>query len=943
MRPLRGFTLVIVLLLAWPGLSLGQAVSATTGAMNGKVTDASAGVMPGVTVTVTSSAMQGTQTVVTNTEGAYRFPALPPGDYKITYVLPGFATVIREGIHIGLGFTATVNVGMKVAGVAESVTVSGASPVVDTLSTRTATAFDAKLLAAIPSARDMWSVLAEAPAVQVTRIDVGGSTAGTQTGYNAYDARGGQNRVMIDGLVTTEGTDAIGVYVDYGAFDEISIGTAGHSSEMGWPGVQTQFIAKSGGNTYHGSLYGDYQNKGIQGRNISDEQRSRGITFTEANRLHSYRDFNADVGGYIKKDKIWWYGSYRNFDVRARYANFPVKPHQTALQHYTGKATFALPGNNKLVLFNSQTRKFQPTRLDAFRVSNAINTSEVTTQNQTHWAWVRKVEWNKVVSSTTFVEVRGGTFGYDWPLVPNGTLTPRVEDLVTNAVTGSNRDWIQSRRRHQVLGTLSYYKEGWYGDHSFKIGGEIFNETFDERFFESSYGNHGAISYTRSGVPSEVDLLEVPGVVRGGLWTYSAHANDAWKVTERLTLLPGLRFDRYRSYLPDQEHAAGFINPTAVKYDAVDNVITWNLIGPRVGVTYDLTDQGKTVLKFNFGRYWWNPSVLTGINPNKSPWYKRYRWTDSNSNGYWDPGEQYGAATFSQGGAADGINPNLKDTYTTELNVGVDREVMANLGVHTGFVYRGIRQRYTSYNQTWTFADFNVPVTIPDAGADGVIGNADDEQPIAGFNLTPSLVGKISNIFDNGPAQNDYYTWEISANRRKVGRWSLMASYTIRFNHDDANAFFGNTVRQNALPRNPNDLINTASDGTYHYVTWTAKVNSVIDLPWGDVRVTPMIRHQSGQPFGRTILYSFNYGANIRVLAEPLDTRRQDPLTIVDIRAEKVFRLAGARSVSLFLDVYNITNTNAEQNINWSSGSAFLRPSTIVPPRIGRLGAKFNW
>lgn len=942
MKRLRGTTILLVMLLACPALAAGQAVSATTGVINGRVTDATGAVIPGVTVTVTSASMQGVQTGVTSADGAYRFPALPPGDYKITYELAGFATVIREGIHVGLGFTATVTVEMKVASLQETVTVSGESPVVDTSSTRTATAFDSKLLAAIPSARDMWSVLAESPAVQMTRIDVGGSTAGTQTGYTSYDARGGQNRVMIDGLVTTEGTDAIGVYVDYGAFDEISVGTAANASDMGWPGVQTQFIVKSGGDAYHVSLYGDYENKGVQSRNINAEQQRRGITFSEANRLASYRDSNADVGGHIVKEKIWWYASYRNFDVSSNLANFPVKPFQTALQHFTGKATFALPSNNKLIVFNSQTRKYQPNRLDARRVSNAINTSETATESQTHWAWVRKLEWNKVVSNTTFAEIRGGTFGYDWPLVPVGQLAPRVEDLVTNEVKGSNQDWIQSRRRHQVLGSLTYFKAGWHGDHSLKIGGEIFKETFDEQFFADAYGNRGAVSYTRAGVPSEVDLLEIPGHVLGGLWTNSAYVNDTWKVTNRLSVMPGVRFDRYRSYLPAQEHAAGVFNPTVITFDAIDSVVTWNLFAPRVGVTYDLTGKGKTILKVNYGQYWWNPSVLTGINPNKSPWYKRYRWSDLNNNGYYDAGEEVGLPTASDGGKADSINPNLQDTFTREWNIGVDRELWANVGFHTGVVWRGIRQRYGTYNQALPFSAFNVPISIPDPGPDGVAGNADDGQAIAGYNLDPSFVGKIANIFDNAPAKNDYYTWEISANRRKVGRWSLMASYALRLNHDDASAFFGNTVRQNALPRNPNDLINTAADGTYHYVTFTMKINSVIDLFRG-VRVTPMLRFQSGQPYGRTILNSFNYGPNIRVLAEPIDTRRQDNLTVFDIRGEKIFPLAAGHSVSLFVDVYNITNSNAQQNINWSSGSAFLNPSTILAPRIARFGAKLNW
>jgi hypothetical protein len=175
----------------------------------------------------------------------------------------------------------------------------------------------------------MWAILAESPGVTMARIDVGGSAAGTQSGYRTYDARGDQNRVMIDGLVTTEGTGAIGVYVDYGAFEEVTAGTAGHGADMGQPGVQTQMMIKSGGNQYRGSVYGDYQNSDLQSTNITDEQVSRGIRDKEVNRMKVYYDFNADAGGYVSKDKIWWYGSFREFDTEVNEPRFPVRAHAT--------------------------------------------------------------------------------------------------------------------------------------------------------------------------------------------------------------------------------------------------------------------------------------------------------------------------------------------------------------------------------------------------------------------------------------------------------------------------------------------------------------------------------------------------------------------------------------------------------------------------------------
>ena len=172
-------------------------------------------------------------------------------------------------MQVGLGFTATLNADMKVASLQETVTVTGASPVVDVTSTTSATSFGEERLAALPNARDFWTVLAAAPAIQLTRIDVAGSAAGTQTAYSAYDTKADQHRPMVEGIVNTEGTNAAGFYYDYGAIDEVSVNAGGNTAEMPWPGVWSNFIAKSGGNTYHGKIYADYQTKGIQSQQHS--------------------------------------------------------------------------------------------------------------------------------------------------------------------------------------------------------------------------------------------------------------------------------------------------------------------------------------------------------------------------------------------------------------------------------------------------------------------------------------------------------------------------------------------------------------------------------------------------------------------------------------------------------------------------------------------------
>ena len=946
--PVRLVTLALSLTLAVAAAAGAQTVSATTGALNGRVTDNTGAVLPGVTVTIASPSLMGTRTAVTTDQGQYRFPAIAPGEYSITYELAGFSAVKREGIRVGLGFTATVNVELGVATLQESVTVTGESPVVDTAATTIGTNFNAEQLATLPSARDLWAILAESPGIAMSRIDVGGSAAGTQTGYVVYGTTG-QNRPTVEGIVATEGTAAAGFYYDYGSFDEVAVNTAGHSAEMPWPGVQSNFISKSGGNDFHGSLYADYENEGIQSRNTDADQEARGLTGagglepSDLNRLTKYHDVNIGAGGFLKRDRLWWYGSFRDQYVSARIPNFPAAPHPTQLTNYGGKGTFMANQNNKLIAYAQAGRKHQPMRQDSFLLGNTtgINVNEDSTWEQLYWGWVWKGEYNWVISDAAFFEVRAGQFGYNWPNLPNGTA-PRFEDTGNNIILGGNRDWQRDRRRNQVLGSLSYFKDGWGGNHNIKVGGEIFRETALDVWKDGYPGN--VLHRLDDGVPTDVYLFE-PGAGEVGLWTYAGFVNDTWRVNNRFTLNLGVRFDRYVGFLPAQEHPVSRFNPTAITFEAVDDVISWNHLSPRAGLTIDLGGDGKTVLKVNYGQYWWNPGAdfLFSGSPNANGgWNKRYRWTDPNGSGVWEPGEEGALVSTSGGAATESLDPNLENTYTRELAGWFERELITNFGVRTGLVWRGQRQRYQRVNANQPFDAFTVPVTIPDPGPDGRRGTADDGASIQGYNLSPEYAGLTPlNVQTNIPdSDSDFYTWEITGTKRLSNRWSLLASYAHTWIREFENAYFGNTVRQNDLRVTPNDLINT-SDGRHEFTTWQAKLHGTFEAPWG-VELTPILRHQAGQPQGRTFQFAFNYGTQ-RVLAEPLGTLRQDNITLLDLRVEKVFQLPRGTRLSGFLDVFNMFNGNAEQNVTFASGSNFLRPSNIVPPRIARFGAKFEW
>jgi hypothetical protein len=200
------------------------------------------------------------------------------------------------------------------------------------------------------------------------------------------------------------------------------------------------------------------------------------------------------------------------------------------------------------------------------------------------------------------------------------------------------------------------------------------------------------------------------------------------------------------------------------------------------------------------------------------------------------------------------------------------------------------------------------------------------------------------NILHNTPGKDDFYTLELSASKRATGKWSLAGSYSYRWNYDNASGYFGQNLRVRQDVANPNDMINT-DNGRYNFASWAAKVHGTYEAPWS-LMITPALRLQAGQPFGRTFLAGASNGINYgtqRILTEPISTRHQDNIVLLDTRVEKVFKVTRGQSISVFVDGYNLTNSNAASNITWISGSSFLLPVTIVGPRLARFGMKLDW
>jgi hypothetical protein len=291
---------------------------------------------------------------------------------------------------------------------------------------------------------------------------------------------------------------------------------------------------------------------------------------------------------------------------------------------------------------------------------------------------------------------------------------------------------------------------------------------------------------------------------------------------------------------------------------------------------------------------------------------------------------ELGTLLATNGGAASQrIDPNLKNQYTIQSITAIEHEVANNWGVRAGFVWMGNRNLRTAINQNQPFNAFTVPVTIQDPGIDNRVGTADDGASFTAYNLAPQYVGlPTANLTQNLPgAKDNYYTVELTGNRRMNAGWSLQTSFARTWSY------------RSALPVNPNVLINRPN-GQDEFSTWQVKVGGTFQLPRG-FRVSPLLRHQSGNNFGRTFVAGLNYGS-ITTLAEAFNANRMDNASVVDVRAEKGITFS-SRRLGLFFDVYNIFNTNPETNLSATSGATWLRPLTIVPPRIAKVGVKFDW
>ena len=955
------FPKVGLVLLMWSALAVsawaqGGGASAT-GTIQGRVTDAQGAVLPGVTVTATSPAMLGQQTTVTSETGNYRFPAVPPGVYTVSYELAGFNTLKREGVQISLGFTANLNVELTLATLQETVTVTGASPVIDTSATRVQQNFKVEELRSIPNGRDMWALLAVTPSVQMTRIDVGGNRAGTQTGYSAYGLTG-QVRVLIEGINTTEGTGGAGFYFDYSSIDEAFLGTTGQGAEMPNPGVQSQFITKSGGNMFSGELYYDWYNNSLQSSNLTGKltqpvaQGGFGLR-PGSNEITTYFDRAVNMGGPLVKDKLWWFGTYREQFNAVQQPNFTGdltgKTSDTKLWNPIGKLTYQVNPKNKIIGYYQWGQKVMPNRLPD---SAYLYTKEEQTNRQDSGSWVYKGEWNSTINDKLYVEARYGEFGYYFPLTSNGSAGYYWRDSGTSTLEGSEQKWQLDRQRKQITGAATYFLDtANAGTHTFKFGGEQLFETGWEGYLERFGGNVSTLS--ANGVSSQVTFAfptatKVASLdAREGLLSISKldvtglFFTDTWNVG-RLTMNIGARWDRYSGSLPEQRQLGGTNGPVTIPAQtfAEDKLYTWNGFAPRIGATYDFSGTGRSVLKANYGLFWHNPGVGLGgsANPNQASKTITYQWNDLNANKRFELGEQGNVLSTALAGAVQ-FDRGIKQPFTHEASVFFEQQLTDVLGVRAGYVYKTEDNLTGQWQRNRPASAYTVPFTWRGSGLDGVLNNADDDVlNLLGMPSAQAASFPVTAVVSNIPDRKSRYdTVEFSFNKRYGNKWSAQggAAYTWLFDFPA-----GVTASSNQQPNLPGQV-----DRSF----WSVKLTGSYDAPLG-IRISPVMRHQSGSNYARVIAVPASAGnpfgliiPALNVYAGAANANRQDNIWVFDLRFDRTFNLGSRVKFRGFLDFFNLANSNAAETIVQTTGTRYQFPTAVLGPRTIRLGGRILW
>ena len=922
------------------------------GRLTGIVTDTQMATLPGVTVTAASPALIGSQTAVTEVDGRYRFPSLPPGRYTLTFELSGFQTTRRENIVLALGQTLAVDLQLSVATLQETVTVTAESPLVDVSSTKIGSEFSAEKLAAIPSATDLWATLGQAPGVRMLGFDVGGSHKSQQTGYESFGVRN-QNRVVTDGVDTTEGTGGAGIYQDFFAHEEVTVSAAGGDVTMMTPGSAVFSTIKSGGNQFKTLQNLTYQDGSFVGDNIDADTAKRGYT-GQPNLI--FWEGHSDIGGPIKRDKIWFYGAFNHFKIDKIISGVPKQFSDLGVfDNWTGKGTWKASGKDTVIGYYQWARKFKPRR----GLSNTTGPDSILAQDSKSWMY--NGQWQRVWTNRLFTDTKVGLFGFGWPMapaVPFASNPPR-EDTGTGVQSGAG--WTSgsaggpftfNRNKPQVTMTASYFLPEKAGSHDFKFG---FEWQDDQSKFANN-GSSGPIFYRDlNGAVDQVRITDLGSFSDFGTgWTGADDRNkrqsfflqDRWSLNNRVSLSLGVRYDRQQPYYKDSIRTpvlAAVFPPATV---SGKTLLTASKVVPRIGVSYSPTDNGKSVVKAFYGRYYYNfADRFDNLNPGGTN-TRDYRFLDLNGNRIFDGVQELGALVASAGGSSTTLDSNLRTPYADELSLSFERQFWGESSVRTAYVRKMTRDEFATYNVARE-GQFTVARSVTLNEQDFVNG-VTGPRTFTLYDIPDSLRGQVRNVVANipdsvGGGDYTYDTIQFGFNKRFGSGLFVQSSFDYQWRDElRGTAATTSPLSSDPLPIGYFQNINPDMPNRQNSTNWQARALARYVFPAG-IGAAMNLRSQSGWAYSRLVAATLPNVGTQRFFVEPIANNRSDAVSILDLRVDKSLTFGGKYKLTLMADLFNAMNSNAVSNFNLLNGSQYNRIIATLDPRTFQLGFRFDF
>ena len=951
----------------------------------GLVRDTSGGVLPGVTVEASSPVLiEKVRTAVTDGEGRYNIVDLRPGTYTVTFALTGFSTLRREGISVSVGFTATVNAEMPVGALAETITVSGSSPLVDAQNVRQQNVVQRDLLETLPTNQMSMATLSNLTPGMNGNPDVGGS-AGTysqQAQVQGFHGKTNTNRINYDGMRVSNmcGVSSISYIINGAMVEEMVVETGGFTAESNSSSVLMNAVPKEGGNTFRGAIFGTYSNNALQGSNLNDDLRSRGITQGFETTLMYH--FDGTFGGPIARDKLWfftaqrWTGNRNKTDVYwNKTQGTPVytadlsRPgtQQEDLRSNAVRLTWQVSAKNKVNAFvDVQNNKMPRHR----RSTGFVAPEALPAWSFPEPAGLYQATWTSPVTNRLLLEAGVSFMLQPWCLSPQEGVSPNDISItesstgfVYNSASGAGPYGTNPCRqtdRYAQRFAVAYVT----GSHNFKTGVQV--EQGIHESHERTINPDLPISYTfLRGVPTQVTQYATPYIQHNRLKAeLGVYAQDAWTI-RRLTLNLGVRFDYFNAYIKEQHADATAFLP-ARDFPTIPRVNYWQDLSPRLGAAYDVFGTARTALKFSLGKYVVgnngqfnnNPFVTTVNSVNRS-------WTDRNGDFVPDcdlrnPAEngecgQFSNSNFGRQVVTTRYSPEVTQgfgnrDYLWDFGTEVQHQLAGNVSVTVGY-YRNWYKNFSSTdNLAVTPADYetyciNAPADarLPGGGGYRVCGMYDIKQ--TKFGQVDNLVRPAAD-FGKQQRLSDFYSVNFSARFR---------GFRLGGGVDT-----GRTITDNCFVVDSPQQLQYCRQLIPFKGNTQLKLNGSYTLPY-QVSVSAVLQSTSGPAIAANYAATTaeilpSLGRNLSGGTRTANVPLIEPYTMfegrrnqLDLRLSKVF-IAGRTRIRANLDLYNALNAASILGVNSNFGAQWRRPqsgggtnSAILDARLIQIGGELSF